>query len=324
MDLQAVARIQASREQLDQRRHQQAEKHVAKAFAVLNQAFDPAFAARKRELLTQACDAFAEALQQHRQNPEVYIGLGYLSIVLHDYAQARNYLNEGQRLAPEHPDFAQMLQYLDQRLATPAAAPQEAAGLQKIVLPAISEQPLPPAAALSDADYDRLYDQAEAQILQILQELPQIQLPLYPSLELHQDKALQAVYRQLQGRYEGLQTRLAVLDEELDIATLRQRLHMLEVFLKRCQTLFEAATEIQQVQQALLQLQQEVLGLQAQVGRVTMPVSQIDALLDRCDYLADRLDAFEGKKYAVAPLISSYERVVQHIEQLQEALEEQT
>lgn len=319
-----MARIQASREKLDHRRHQEAEKLVAKAFQTLNQALDPAFAAQKRELLVQACDAFADALQQHRQNPEIYIGLGYLSILLQDPAQARNYLNEGQRLAPEHPDFAQMLDYLDQRLAAPAPASQApAAPGSRAFLPVRSEALLPPAAALSDADYDRLYDQVEAEILQILQELPQIQVPLYPSLELHQDKPLQTVYQQLQARYQALRSRLDVLDQALDISELRQRLHMLEVFLKRCQTLFEAATEIQQVQQALLQLQQAVLGLLAQVGRVSIPVSQIDALLDRCDYLADRLDAFEGKKYAVAPLIASYERVVQQIEQLQEALEEQ-
>src|SRR3990167_1953495 len=115
MDFSAIASIQQTRQQLESRRQNQAEALMQSAFESMRKAFDPHSGRQKRQLLQAALEAFGNALQQQRSNPEIYIGLAYLLISMQEFAQAHNYLSEGQRLAPGHPDIEQMLAYLKQR-----------------------------------------------------------------------------------------------------------------------------------------------------------------------------------------------------------------
>ncbi|MGE3725013.1 MAG: tetratricopeptide repeat protein [Candidatus Sericytochromatia bacterium] len=311
MDFSAIASIQQTRQQLENRRQNQAEALMKSAFEAMRKAFDPHSGRQKRQFLQAALEAFGNALQQQRSNPEIYIGLAYLLISMQEFAQAYNYLQEGQRLAPDHPDIQQMLAYLTQRSeriqTKPVAHTHEA----------YSGEP-----HQGEDDYDELYDKVESQLQTALAGIQREVLPLQPNLALSQSPALAQLLRHYQQLAQSLQRDLRVLHSEFDTAPLEQQMVRLNIFLKRCQGLLAGAEELKQLYQALQGFRSEVKR-QIQAFSPTAALPPVDDLLDRCDAFADQLDEYERKGYALKELLECYEAVVEDLENLQNLIDEQ-
>ncbi len=311
MDFSAIASIQQTRQQLESRRQNQAETLMKSAFEAMRKAFDPQAGRQKRQLLQAALEAFGNALQQQRSNPEIYIGLAYLLISLQEFAQAFNYLQEAQRLAPGHPDIEQMLAYLKQRSERMLAMPLTRTGA------AVPSEPIQ-----SEDEYDELYDKVESQLQTALAGIQREVLPTKPTLALSQSPALAQLFQDYQQLSQSLQRDLRILHSEFDTAPLEQQVARLNVFLKRCQGLLAGAEELKQLYQALMGFRAEVKG-QIQTFSPAAALPPVDDLLDRCDAFADQLDEYERKGYALKELLECYEAVVEDLENLQNLIDEQ-
>ncbi|MBT9545659.1 MAG: tetratricopeptide repeat protein [Candidatus Sericytochromatia bacterium] len=311
MDFSAIASIQQTRQQLENRRQNQAEALMKTAFEAMRKAFDPNSGRQKRQFLQAALEAFGNALQQQRSNPEIYIGLAYLLISMQEFAQAYNYLQEGQRLAPDHPDIEQMLAYLKQRSeriqAKPVANTRD--GHSGGQLP-------------SEDEYDELYDKVESQLQTALAGIQSEELPTKPTLALSQSPTLAQLFQDYQQLSQSLQRDLRILHSEFDTAPLEQQLVRLNLFLKRCQGLLAGAEELTLLYQALQGFRAEVKGL-IQAFSPSAALPPVDDLLDRCDAFADQLDEYERKGYALKELLESYEALVEDLENLQNLIDEQ-
>jgi len=311
VDFSAIASIQQTRQQLENRRQNQAEALMKTAFEAMRKAFDPNSGRQKRQFLQAALEAFGNALQQQRSNPEIYIGLAYLLISMQEFAQAYNYLQEGQRLAPDHPDIEQMLTYLKQRSERIQTKPVANTG------ESYSAEPLP-----GEDEYDELYDKVESQLQTALAGIQREVLPAKPTLALSQSPTLAQLLAHYQQLSQSLQRDLRILHSEFDTAPLEQQMARLNVFLKRCQGLLAGAKELTLLYQALQGFRAEVKGLiQAFSPAAALP--PVDDLLDRCDAFADQLDEYERKGYVLKELLESYEAVVEDLENLQNLIDEQ-
>ena len=82
MDLKALSGLQAQREQLDARRSRLSGDAYQQGLEAFARASRSDF--KDREALRQALDAWFEAIKQQRGNPEPYISLGYLFLLLGD------------------------------------------------------------------------------------------------------------------------------------------------------------------------------------------------------------------------------------------------
>lgn len=335
MDFSAIASIQQTRQQLESRRQSQAEALMKTAFETMRKAFDPESGRQKRQLLQEAIEAFGSALQQQRSNPEIYIGLAYLLISLQEFSQAYNYLQEGQRLAPGHPDIVQMLDYLQNRAqrvqAKPAATSVSArpAALPS-ALPISASQSAGPAGTSpasagpqNEDEYDELYDKVESQLQTALAGIRREVLPTQPNLSLSQSPSLAQLFQDYEKLGQSLQRDLRILHSEFDTAPLEQQLSQLNLFLKRCQKLLTGAEELRQLYKRLQGFHAEIKN-QIQVFSQTGAQPPVDDLLDQCDAFADQLDEYERKGYALKELLSSYEALVEELETLQNLIDEQT
>jgi tetratricopeptide (TPR) repeat protein len=312
MDFSAIASIQQTRQQLESRRQNQAEALMKSAFEAMRKAFDPQSGRQKRQFLQAALEAFGNALQQQRSNPEIYIGLAYLLISMQEFSQAHNYLSEGQRLAPNHPDIEQMLAYLKQRSERIQTKPVVSTG-----------EANPPDSIQSEDAFDELYDKVESQLQTALAGIQREVLPAKPTLVLSQSPTLAQLFGHYQQLSQSLQRDLRILHSEFDTAPLEQQLARLNAFLKRCQGLLAAAEELKQLYQALQGFRAEVKGL-IQAFSPSAALPPVDDLLDRCDAFADQLDEYERKGYALKELLECYEAVVEDLENLQNLIDEQT
>jgi tetratricopeptide (TPR) repeat protein len=321
VDFKQINAIQQAKQKLESRRHGQAEACLTKAFQCLQEAFDPHFVAQKKTLILAAFDAFAEALQQQRSNPEIYIGLAYLLIACKDFAQAFNYLQEGQRLAPDHPDIKHMLSYLNQRSKSVSIQENQPSSkpFYQAVLKPISDD-------LSEADYDQLYEEIESQMNQVLKHIQSEQLPLKPSLEIAHSHQIRLLYEQYLEQQSHFVSQLAVLDQEFDTSELQQKLALLNVFLKRCKGLLSGANELSQLNSDLAALFKSVenflKALSENFSQALSTLPPSEELLDQCDILADRLDECEQKGYQTAELLQVYDKLVIAVENLQNMLDE--
>lgn len=308
MDFSAIASIQQTRQQLENRRQQQAENLLKTAFETMGKAFNSP-GPQKRRLLQSALESFAGALQQQRSNPEIYIGLAYLLISLQEFAQAYNYLQEGQRLAPGHPDILQMQTYLKQRTERIQSRPPSA--VPEVALPE------------SELDYDALYDEVESQLQTVLAGLRREPLPAQPSLALIQASGLNQMYQQGQQLSVSLQRDLRVLHQEFDTAPLERQMAQLNQWLKSCQRLLAGAQTLKKLSDELQAFRREI---QEQTQRFTQTgtVPPVDDLLDHCDALADQLDEYDRLGYELKELLLSYEALVEELETLQNLIDDQT
>ncbi|PIQ27006.1 hypothetical protein COW36_16150 [bacterium (Candidatus Blackallbacteria) CG17_big_fil_post_rev_8_21_14_2_50_48_46] len=318
MDFEQISKIQKTRQDLEKKRQENAEKALENAFQKMAEAFEQSHPSKKKACLLDACEAFAEALKQQRSNPEIYIGMAYLLITLHEHAQALNYLQEAERLAPQHPDIHKMRDYLAHRPQTNKTQPQAHA------LVSASLSPLQKQASenLSEADFDRLYEETETQLQTLLKAIQAEKMPLRATLEIAQTPDLKNRYQHYLEQTNILKSDLDLLDQEFEISELEQNFSLLNIFLKRCQKLLSESAELLCLYTDLKALLGRVTAQLKSLTAPNTPLPDCESLLDQCDSLADRLDELENKGYELTALLAVYEKIVESLEDLQNNLDE--
>lgn len=301
MDFKALQQLQNQSQNLHARRQGEAAGLYQQGIEAFAQAMESEF--RNKAALRTAFDKWMEALKLHRQNPEPYIGLGYIFLILNDRRSALTYFKAAQSVQPDHPDAALMLQHLVElsTAPSPAATP-------------------PQTSAPFGDDLDALYDRAEHLLdfhLKQLLHLPGLE-PSPERAEIQRQAQLCADQGQILLEIKRL---LKIVADEIDTAPLEKQLAVLEAAVKRLETVHETsqafaalAAEITAVNQRARQaLEHFRPGAEAE--------DSLETLLDDCDRFADRLDAFDAQHYAIVPLEPLYRQLIENVGILQEKLD---
>lgn len=310
MDLQLLSNLETKTFSLAQQRHDEAAELTRDGMLCLLEARDEGFT--DPELLAEACEYLLDAIRHNRNDPDPYIGMGYLLWLIGESAEAAPYLLEALHLDPGNSDATQLLELTRQPLAT---APQP--------------QAPPPIAVEPELDYDRLYDELEAYITREVQQLSALPPKAFAITDQRERiERMERRFETLSQTQAEIQASLAAVEEEIDCSELRQKLRPFDVLLKRCGASLSRSWELIQLQEVIAGhsrwLQRELGRFEARNGELPEDFSQerFEALLGDCDALADQLDALEQEGLEAGELITAYERLAQQVTILQELLDQ--
>lgn len=309
VNLKELTSIQSQTARLSEQRHQRSQKQCQQGFSFLFQAEQEDFA--HKNLLIQACDAFGEAIAQQRHSPDAYFGMAYVLFLLKDYPQALHYLVEAAQIDPEHSDTQTLLAKIKRLTQSPQGQGTHA------------DHGLPFLSPEAEMDYDQLYDEVEALILEEVRALVSSQTrPPVASLKAQEQAALQASMERQSYVLKQIRAQLEIVEQEIDTAELRFKLKTIERMRKRYQQALNISAEMQRLQTGLTDLEARLPPLSKQIeaapnrSELTALEGVLESITDRCDQFADCLDEMEQVNQPIHPLLEQYEEVVSKIENL--------
>jgi len=300
MDLQALQ--QATRSEHLHARHEKAEKLHKLGLEYLKRARAQDF---DRVLLRNAARCFAAAIENNRSNPQPYLQQAYLFLLAGNARRAVKYLQEVQRLAPEHPELPKLLNYA-QRTGKTA-----------------TRHPAGPAQAPAKPDLlklGRLRAQLSVELEQVMQkayrELQNLQ-PTWARPVWQGYLRLQAEY---DGTYQSLCTRLDKLEPHIDISQVDKELQKLEISLNRLDDVCELSKDMVELHERIEAGKQVLRGHVEAYERQTLSAALLSQVLSEyaeiCETLADDLDMLEGSGFNISALTPAYESLVHDYQQL--------
>ncbi|PIQ28053.1 hypothetical protein COW36_06860 [bacterium (Candidatus Blackallbacteria) CG17_big_fil_post_rev_8_21_14_2_50_48_46] len=298
-------------------REKQAELFLKKGMELLHQAHLEKF--KQTATLSQAVDALSASIKFKRTQPEPYLALAYILFIIEDFESAIEYLRETLRISPDHPDALGLLEIITQKSALSKSSSQ----------PPSSRPPHFVAASESEAelDYDALYDQLEAFIVQQVSRVS-----LFPALRPRADskgqKEILKFYQEIKEILLSAQKQMQILEEELEVQDLQTRLQPLEVLEKRFALLLQISEQIkvilQRIESEFEIAQQQVLSLGEIENRDDFQIMEenLESLLDTTDQLADEIEGLDQKGYPAPEVEGVYAKLVSEIEKLQDGIDE--
>lgn len=254
---------------------------------------------QNQDLLTEACDAFIDAIKFNRQNTRAYVGMAYLLWLLKDEKQALSYLEQGLRTNPSDPDVHALIKQISGQSVTPEAA-----------------RTAPEAGSASAAVREQVQE-----LLEILKQ--EGSKSIAPSINPHMIERLQENVLDWELRYDDVLTAI----DELD--TFHERV-MLTCELGPVQDRILAYHQALKDSERLLKLDDQILEntrlvkqylADLQAGDSGMFQAYLDVLLDNCESLAESLDALEAEGLNVKTLNNHYDQLADLVEELQDKVE---
>lgn len=300
MDLAQLAQLRQQSTRLQSTRHDSAKQYLDDGLSLLDQAQQSHFG--DATLLLQSYDHLLKALQFKRSDPEAYVAIGYIFILLQDFDTALRYLRSAQEVAPSDEDAAFFIAYIQTKVAHGKHF------------------------AKTERDYDAWYDRVEADIHTYCQELS-TQWP-EPTANAGALEQIKQQLKQGQQAYEQLQTDLQQIDTEIDVSELRLALLPMEDAMRHYILVIDTSARMLVLKQGMQEVTQAVEQqwlTSYQMGQSTAELEQeLEAVLDHCDRFADDLDVFEAEGYSIAPLSPVYEQLLKAVEQFREQIDERS
>ncbi|MGE3724723.1 MAG: hypothetical protein AB7I41_04180 [Candidatus Sericytochromatia bacterium] len=321
MDLKTLSQFDTLKDHLTASRSQNAEKFTDQGLALLAQVLQQTQVANQKKQLMDAFDLFVKALSSQRTQPEPYIGIAFVLILIGNFTKATKYVKEAQRLAPKHPDVAllfEMIQNLQLKARIPVPATSQA-----------TIRPTKTEIKIERLDYDELYDQLEMQIITEVRLMMQDSQTIpSPSCEERQFKKLKEQYACLLNLYENIQRQCQIVEQEIDISDLEKQLKPFTINLARFENALKISNDLHQLKENLYTQLDQINTLIAEIKEYQRVEDYLNAeenleiLLDNCDLYANQLDEAESKKYTVQILLNLYENMIAQMEILQDLLDE--
>jgi tetratricopeptide (TPR) repeat protein len=321
LDLKTLSKFDTLKDRLTASRSQNAEKFTDQGLALLAQVLQQTQVADQKTKLMDAFDLFVKALSSQRTQPEPYIGIAFVLILVGNFTKATKYVKEAQRLAPKHPDVAilfEMIQDLQLKARIPAPTSP-----QTTIRPSKTE------IKIERLDYDELYDQLEMQIITEVRLMMQDSQAIpSPSCEEQQFKKLKEQYASLLNLYENIQRQCQIVEQEIDISDLEKQLKPFTINLARFENALKISNDLHQLKENLCTQLDQVNTLLAEIKEyqrtedLLIAEENLEILLDNCDLYANQLDEAESKKYRVQILLNLYENMIAQMESLQDLLDE--
>lgn len=295
MDFQALKSIQSQNSDLVSRRHSKSGELYQKGLEDLGKAIASKFKDKKK--LQSAIGIFMQAIRSQRNNPEPYIALGYLFMLLNDFLSAKTYFNAVLDFDPNHADAKKFLHHIRNNISQ---VTKRTASIQSDIG--------------GEIDYDQLYDSTEALIytqLRILMAEVSYQVVYVPEkIELLEKRKLQ-----VQSIYEQINQRITVIGKEYDVSELLVKLKPLETLYKNIekaylisQKMVQVTSDIQRTVEVVFQMFKQGLG-------------DLEPIFDKCDFYADQLDELDEAGYKIKPVEKKYLQLIALIEKLQDRLD---
>lgn len=292
----AVEELQTNR--LTRYRHEESENYLARGVECMLLAEENGY--QDRELLTEACDAYIEAIKFNRQNTEAYVGMAYLLWILGDNRQALSYLEQGLRTNPNNKDVHTLIQKITgygPKAVQAAPASEDAAALSAQVTQMVddlldyleSEKTAAIAASVNEHAIERLQDKLQ-------------------DWELRYDEVLAGI-DQLEAFHERVMLTVELAPIQDRILAYHQALRQSEKLVALDDKIIENIATTRDYLDALGK------------GDPGMFHAYLDMLLDNCDALADELEALEKEGLNIRTLESHYQQLSELVEALQSQLE---
>lgn len=321
--LKVLSDCEGQLQHLTRERHQRAEAQYRLGVEALQQAQASGFA--DRQALQQATQNLLEALQKNRRNPQPYLMMTYLLMLLGDYPRARRYLREALRLEPGHPTALQLqagLEEVQQQNVSPAdlQAQAERASAYRARQPQLGSQ-----APLEPLDPEALYEQTEQALSTQLRSWLQARHNPLPTLDTAELAAIITQQEQLDKQLTNFRQQLTLLEADTDTQPLYKLLQPLEALQRRYRRagelsasfagfLADTAAATAQAQHLLAALNDASAGGPA----LEQLLDVCDALADRLDALADRLDALADQKVDILPIKPPYKHLLALVGHIQD------
>lgn len=299
MRFKPLLKIENVRDQIQQDRLERSRLASRKGFDLLSLAFQKDYLGRRSVYISEALQAFQEAMRSSGGNPESYIGMAFLLIAFKDYKRALRYLHYGYRLSAQDPDIQGLLCVLERgeeiRLSEQAIDPELNSALQELegltfsaIMELMQESPLP--AQLTDQD-ETLSSLEKSQ-----QHWSTVQQTLLNTLSF-----INPDYQEQQKPLQPL------LEHYAHFIRLSRQLIELER---------EMQTEAQELKRDLWRAETLLSPLEAKVLR-----ADLEHFFDECDRFADDLEQIEAQGFQPAPALDIYDAFMQQVGYFQQVLQ---
>lgn len=325
MDFKQLMTMREEIGSLSSKRHKESDVSYLRGMSLMEKAYAGQF--KNKALLLEASDAFMDAIQHNRRNPDPYVGVAYLFLILGNTAKAIRYLNEARRVAPSHEKARLLLESIleQQEIVKEDAQMAEEASLSAEPDKAFTSD-LPVLGR--DQDYDKLYDELEALLLEQSKALMNESVVAQPSFDPIALLPVRERSEELNRIYAHIDTQLKILDAEIDTSELRTRLRPLEVMKRRLELVLSTSTDYQEIRSRCQQAQTQSQRLYRQILAVNSKASlsqveeALEPLLDECDRIADALDAISNRGFDISPVEDDYQQLIGAVETCQDLLDE--
>ncbi len=285
---------------------------------------------QEQALLKEACNYLMEAMRYDRSAPEGFTAMAWLLWLTGDSAAALPYLQEALLLAPAHRDALMLMQRIQPgSVSRPGTGPlmRPVGSSAAVSRPPRFARPLTATAAppiQESIDYDRLYDQLEAQIQKEVKQISLLNPNWYQSSRLRSSvQKTEQHYANLRTKYRSFLQQIRALEVELDATDLRRMLKPLEIILNRCEYHLQLSWQMIQLEEMLEGHFRWVSHALHRLERQQklppdFSAQRFDYLLDDCDALADQLDELEQMSIESAHLVKAYESLASKVSRFQD------
>lgn len=325
MDFKQLMTMREEIGSLSSKRHKESDVSYLRGMALMEKAYAGQF--KDKALLLEASDAFMDAIQHNRRNPDPYVGVAYLFLLLGKTPKAIRYLNEARRVAPSH-EKARLL--LDSILEQQEIEKEDAQLGEET-----QQSPAPEKAFASDLpvlgrdrDYDKLYDELESLLMQQSKALMNESIVAQPGFDNMELAPVRERSQELNRIYGHIDAQLKILDQEIDTSELRVRLRPLDVMKRRLELILNTSADYQAIrarcQKAQTQSQQlyrQILGVNSKAAQ-TQVEELLEPLLDECDRIADDLDGISNRGFDISVVEDFYQQLIGAVETCQDLLDE--
>ena len=323
MDFKQIMAMKSDISSLSKKRHQESDISQLKGFEYLEKSFQTEF--QDHSLLHEALDHFMVSLNHNRRNPDPYVSIGYLFLILGKKNRALRYLTEAKRVSPGHTLANQLIfaiesheAHLREALESEEGSPSssEPEMLDIMSLPVLS----------SDRDYDLLYDQIEGLLLDKTRELMDQGEQIQVQEDLSLLEPLKLLGRNLKTLTRHVDRQIQVIDREIETSDLRHKLIPLEAMLRRIQDVRKSSSVLVQLGTDCTAISGRASSLLRDLKQGSKPVSvaeaDVEEILDECDRLADVLDGISAKGHNITFAEDAYGVLIQEVEILQDAIDD--
>ncbi|MGE3724955.1 MAG: tetratricopeptide repeat protein [Candidatus Sericytochromatia bacterium] len=302
--LSALKELQAQRQQLQGRRQSTAQNHYDTGLKALSQAIESNF--RDKKALGQALESWMEAMRNNRRDPEPCSGLGYIFLLLGDTRMAIRYFQAALAIDPQHADSRRWLDHIQAQIGQSPAKP-------------VLSRPSTTASFSDDPEVE--LQQVEEELFQLLKQWMEQPMPA-PGKAMH--KTIVKHQQFLTETCGRIQAQLKRLEEDLDTGQVQHRLLALETLERRYQSHLKRSELFIAMEVAMAEELAKVKG-HLELLESGMPgpsPADIEFFLDQCDRFADQQDEWDQQGYDISALESTYQKLVQELEKLQDRLDE--
>ena len=304
MDFKLLNRTQTAHQLKSQRNTNRGEVRIQQGLKLVEQADAEEFAQPGR--LRKAAQLLLEAIDLTQADIRPHMGLAYIFGVLGQPETGLEFIAAAREIEPGNP----MVEILGQQLAG-FSDEQPATAMGSVVS--------------DEVDFDDLYEQTESELKSALMQATQLKLP-EPNPHVDTLSNLKSTMQNLYSKFETVQKKIELLDQEFDTSHLLQLSRSLMVMFQRYKQVYRHSKEMHELEECITKTRDN-----SKTFRKNIQASQrwqqalelrLEQILDNCDEIADALDRLEEANISLNDLLPQYQFLIQEVTDLQDIIDD--